>query len=78
MKVLNEGFLSKAARLNAVLRRLRELGVNVSAVDYSRDGGRLRLPSAPPNGIVPRAIHKVRGVNLAKFEGVTLMWEGQP
>lgn len=76
MKVFNDGFVNKLARLNVVLRRLRAAGIAVEATDYNSE--RLRLPTAPPTAIVPRAIHKVRGLNVAKLDGVTLVWEGRP
>lgn len=74
MNVLNEQFNSKLARINGVLRKLREAGVSALATDFDRDGGRLRLPSAPPVHLVEPRIHKIGGLNVAKLDGVTLVW----
>lgn len=78
MNVFNEANISKLARINGVLRKLRDAGVQALASDFDRDGSHLKLASAPPMAVVPRQIHKLKGFNVAQLDGVTLWWEGAP
>ncbi|WP_293933998.1 hypothetical protein [Iodobacter sp.] len=73
MQVLTEAFTQKIAKLNGVIRLLRQAGITVQAVDYDK-GGRLQLASEPPVDVVPHLMFKKNGINLAQYDGVTLAW----
>ncbi|WP_410499677.1 hypothetical protein [Chitinibacter sp. S2-10] len=77
MKVFNDAFNCKLELGNKVLRRLREQGVGVLTMCVDNGDMRLHLESEPPAAMVPPRIHKVRGMNVAKLDGVTLVWGDQ-